>query len=170
MEITLNPGLPDLITWATKSLEFYPTRARDKAEEERDEAEYRSEGFKVIYCWLWRWREGVMNHRIQVSSYLVTQLVKNMPVIQETWVWSLGQEDSLEKGMAIHSSILAWRIPCAEKPGELQFMELQRVRHDWSTNTFTFLEVENGSRPPASKEMETSTLELHGSEFEQQLD
>ena len=56
-------------------------------------------------------------------------------------VQSRGWEDPLEKGMATHSSILAWRIPWTEKPGELQFMGLQRVRHDWATNTFTFLDV-----------------------------
>ena len=50
--------------------------------------------------------------------------------MQETQVHSLGQEDSLEKGMATHSSILAWRIPWTEEPGGLQFMGLQRVGHD----------------------------------------
>ena len=54
------------------------------------------------------------------------------------WVWSLGQEDPLEKEMATHSSILAWRIPWTEEPGKLQSMGLQRVRHDWEMNTFTF--------------------------------
>ena len=48
-----------------------------------------------------------------------------------TWVWSLGQEDPLEKGMATHSSILAWRIPWTEEPGGLQSTGSQRVRHDW---------------------------------------
>ena len=55
---------------------------------------------------------------------LVAQMVKNLPSIQETWVWSLGQEDSLEKGMATHSSILTWRIPWAEEPVGLQSMWL----------------------------------------------
>ena len=50
--------------------------------------------------------------------------------MQETWVRSLGQEDSLEKGMATHSSILAWKIPRTQEPGGLQSMVLQRVRHD----------------------------------------
>ena len=54
-------------------------------------------------------------------------------------VWSLGWEDPLEKGMATHSSILAWRSPWTEKPGRLLSMGLQRVRHDWGTNTFTLL-------------------------------
>ena len=57
-------------------------------------------------------------------------MVKNLPVMQETWVQSLGQKDPLEKGMATHSSILAWRIPWTEEPGGPQFMELQRVGHD----------------------------------------
>ena len=49
---------------------------------------------------------------------------------QEMWVRSLGQENPMEKGMATHSSILAWRIPWTEKPGGLQFIELQRVGYD----------------------------------------
>ena len=52
------------------------------------------------------------------------------PAIQETWVRSLGQEDPLGKGMATDSSILAWRIPWTQKPGGLQSMGSQRVRHD----------------------------------------
>ena len=59
-------------------------------------------------------------------------------VYQETWVQSLGQEDSLEKEMATHSNILAWNIPQTEEPGELQSMGSQRVQHDWETNPFTF--------------------------------
>ena len=55
----------------------------------------------------------------------MAQTVKNLPAIQETQVRSLGQEDSLEKGMATLSSILAWRIPCTEKPGGLQTMGSQ---------------------------------------------
>ena len=58
-------------------------------------------------------------------------MVKNPPaILQETWVLFLGQEDSLEKGMATHSSILACRIPWTEEPGRLQFMGFQRVGHD----------------------------------------
>ena len=55
---------------------------------------------------------------------------KNLPSIQEVNVSSLGQEDSLEKGMATHSSILPWEILLTEEPGGLQPMEMQRVRHD----------------------------------------
>ena len=61
---------------------------------------------------------------------LVAQMVKHLPIMQETRVQSLGREDLLEKEMAIHSSILAWKIPWMEEPGRLQFMGLQRVRHD----------------------------------------
>ena len=56
----------------------------------------------------------------------------NLPAMQETWVPSLGQEDPLEKGMATHSGILAWRIPWIKEPGELQSMGLHRVKHDRS--------------------------------------
>ena len=61
---------------------------------------------------------------------LVAQMVKNLPVVQETRVPSPGQEDPLEMGMATHSSILAWRIPWAEEPGGLQSIGSHRVRHD----------------------------------------
>ena len=61
---------------------------------------------------------------------LVAQMVKNLPVIQETQVLSLGQEDPLEKGMATHSNILAWNIPWTEECGRLQSMGLQRVGHN----------------------------------------
>ena len=69
---------------------------------------------------------------------MVAQKVKNLPVMQETWVQSLGQEDPLEKGMATHSSILAWRIPCTDDLGGLQSMGSQRVGQVWVTNTYTF--------------------------------
>ena len=60
----------------------------------------------------------------------MAQMVKNLPAVQENWVQSLGQEEPLEKGMATHSSILAWRIPWTDEPGRLQSRGLQRVRHD----------------------------------------
>ena len=53
-------------------------------------------------------------------------MVKNPPAMQETWLRSLGWEDPLEEEMATHYSILAWKIPCTEKPGRLQSMELQK--------------------------------------------
>ena len=57
-------------------------------------------------------------------------MVKNLPALQETWVQSPGQEDPLEKGMAIHSSNVAWRIPWTEEPGGLQSMGSQRIGYD----------------------------------------
>ena len=62
-------------------------------------------------------------------ALLVTQTVKSLPAIQKNWVQSLGQEDTVEKETATHSSILAWRIPWTEEPGGLQSMGLQRVKH-----------------------------------------
>ena len=66
---------------------------------------------------------------------LVAQTVKSLPAMQKTQVQSLGQEDTMEKGMATHSSILAWRIPWTGKPDRLQSMGLRRAGHDWATNT-----------------------------------
>ena len=63
------------------------------------------------------------------EASLVAQ-IRNRPAMQETQVRSQGQEDPLEKGMATHSSILAWRIPWLEEPGRLQSMESQRIGHD----------------------------------------
>ena len=57
-------------------------------------------------------------------------MVKRLPIMQETSVQSLDREDLLEEEMATHSSILAWKIPWLEDPGRLQYMGLQRVRHD----------------------------------------
>ena len=57
-------------------------------------------------------------------------MVKLLPTMQETWVQSLGEEDLLEREMATHSSILAWKTPWTEEPGRLQSIGLQRVRHD----------------------------------------
>ena len=60
-------------------------------------------------------------------DFLVAQMVENLPAMHKTWVQSQGRENPLEKGMATHSSILAWRIPWTEQPGGLQSMGLQRV-------------------------------------------
>ena len=91
---------------------------------------------------MWSYYSSVSDdvfHQILQVSYLwaslVAEMVKNLPAMQETQVWSLAWEDPLEKGMVTHSSILAWRIPWAEKPGGLQFIRLQRIRPDWATNT-----------------------------------
>ena len=64
------------------------------------------------------------------GASLVAQMIKSLPAVQETRVLSLGREDPLEKGMSIHSSTLAWRIPWTEEPGRLQSMGSQRIGHD----------------------------------------
>ena len=73
---------------------------------------------------------------------LVTQRLKRLPAMKETWVWSLGQEDPLEKEMATHSSILAWKIPWTEEPGGLQSTGSQWVGHNWVTSLSFFLHRE----------------------------
>ena len=75
-------------------------------------------GFTLVMC---KWTQG---------ASLVAQTVKCLPVMQETWVLSLGREDPLEKEMATHFSTLAWKIPWMEEPGKLQSMGSQRVRHN----------------------------------------
>ena len=70
---------------------------------------------------------------------LVAQMVKDLPVLWEAQVRLLGQEDLLEKGMATHSSILAWRILWTEEPGRLSSMGLQRVGHDRASNLHTHI-------------------------------
>ena len=67
---------------------------------------------------------------VHLLGFLVAQMVKNPPAVQETWVQSLGWEDPLEKKMATHSGILAWKIPWTQEPGRIQSMGLQRVGHD----------------------------------------
>ena len=73
------------------------------------------------------------NHMDQILilllSFVLVQMLKNPPAMQESWVRSLGWEDPLEKGTATHSSILTWRIPWTEEPGRLQYTGLQRAGH-----------------------------------------
>ena len=71
-----------------------------------------------------------VTHSSIIEASLVAQIAKNLPAMQETQIPSLGQEVPLEKGMATHSSILAWRIPSTEEPSGLQSMGSQRVGHD----------------------------------------
>ena len=81
---------------------------------------------------------GISNHLGKRRTSLVARKVKDLPTMQETQVQSLSQKDPLEKGMATQPNIiLAWRIPWTEEPGRLQSMGLQRIRHDWLSNTFT---------------------------------
>ena len=74
------------------------------------------------------------------SSFPVAQTVKHLPIMQEIQVQSLGWEDFLEKEMAPHSSIFAWKIPWMEESGRLQSMGLQRVGHDWATSLSLFFQ------------------------------
>ena len=83
----------------------------------------------LCHCFLSLFAFNLFQHQ----ASLVAQLVTNMPAMRETWAWSVGWEDSLEKAKAIHSSILAWRISWT-----LQSMGLHKVRHNWATFTFTF--------------------------------
>ena len=95
---------------------------------------------------------------------LAAQMVKNLPAVKETWVWSLGWEDPLEEGMATHSSTLAWRIPWTEEPGGLQSTGSQRVRHNWVTKPSAAHQgLPGGSvvmNQPAVQEMEVQLLSL----------
>ena len=84
-----------------------------------------------LSCSSWGHKESDMTEQLTLSlsntnwASLVTQVLKSLPAVPETWVPSLGQEDPLEKGMATHSNILAWRIPWTEEPGGLQSTGLQ---------------------------------------------
>ena len=73
----------------------------------------------------------------------MSQTIKNLPTVQETWVQSLDREDPLEKEMATHFTVLTWKIPWTEKPGRLQSIGSQWVRHNWATKrTHTFSSVQ----------------------------
>ena len=79
----------------------------------------------------WEVSIGTANRQTSLQrASLLTQMLKNLPAGQKTWFPSPGQEDPLEKEMATHSSILAWKIPWTEEPGGLQSMGLLRVGHD----------------------------------------
>ena len=78
---------------------------------------------------------------IYIRASLVAQMVKHLSAMQETQVRSLGWEDPLEKEMAAHSSILAWKIPWITEPGRLLSMRSQRVGHDWATSLSLFIYI-----------------------------
>ena len=90
-------------------------------------------GISIIHMSKFSRESKVWSIRNYLLSTVVAQMVKSLPAM--TQVRSLGWEDPLEKEMATHSSILAWRIPWMEEPGGLQSMESQRVRHNWATFT-----------------------------------
>ena len=76
------------------------------------------------------WKKGITNENLSFPGGAVLRIHLPMQETQETWVQSLGQEDSLKEEMATHCSILAWQIPWTEEPGGLPSMGSQRVRHD----------------------------------------
>ena len=93
----------------------------------------------------------------------MAHMVKKLPAVWETWVWSLGWEDPLEEGLAAHSNILAWRISWMEEPGRLQSMASQRVGHDWPqkqqhTYMWGFLAAQMVKSLPAMQETWVSSL------------
>ena len=90
--------------------------------------------FCLSYVW-WQFQGEIKFITFPQRASLMAYMVKNPPVIKETWVQSLCWEDPLEKRMATHTSILAWRIPWIEKPGGIKSISLQRVRQDWATFT-----------------------------------
>ena len=85
----------------------------------------------------------------QPWTSLVTQMVKHLPIVQETQVQSLGQEDLLEKEMATHSSILTWKIPWTEEPGRATVHVIAKSRTRLSDFTFTFLSSHSPGRSQA---------------------
>ena len=102
----------------------------------------------LAYCGSWGHKELDMTERLDGTdplqdswASLVAQLVKNLPAMQETWVRSLGWEDPLEKGIATHSIILAWRIPWTEEPGGLQSTGSQKSQTGLSDFPFHFAVV-----------------------------
>ena len=90
-----------------------------------------------MFLKVWNINSFVFNWSIIDLGFLVAQMVKNLPAMQETLIWSMGWEDPLEKGMASHSSTPAWTIPWTQEPGRLPSMRSQKIRHDWVTNTHT---------------------------------
>ena len=97
---------------------------------------------------------------LKEKASLMSQMVKNLPAMWETPDQSLGWKDLLEKGMAIPSSILAWRIPWTQEPGGLQSMGLQRVGHDWVSNTFTFKEEERAEKEKYLKQQKLESSQI----------
>ena len=95
----------------------------------------------LVCCNWWGRKESDTTERLNWTDIMLcfpggSDGKNNLPAIQEAWVQSLGWEYPLEKGMAPHSSNLAWRVPWIKEPVRLQSMEWQRVGHDWTTNTY----------------------------------
>ena len=97
----------------------------------------------IIYIFPCQYTEAYLSlykDLIVFQASLMAQMINNLPAMQETWVPSLGQDDSMEKGMATHSSVLAWRIPWTEEPGRLQSVGLKESDMiEWLSNTHTIV-------------------------------
>ena len=93
--------------------------------------------FYFIFIWRVKLGSKFIFLPMDIQYFLVAQTVKCLPAMRETQVRSLGQEGPLERGMAIHSSILAWKIPWTEEPGRPQSMGSQRLGHGWATDILT---------------------------------
>ena len=108
-------------------------------------------------------RHSLFSHEIWWISLfkvsLVAQRLKHLPPMRETRVWSLSREDPLEKEMAIHSSILAWRIPWTEKPSRLQSTGSQRVGHNWATSPSLFKGIQSWMTPDYWYELYVTCLQ-----------
>ena len=100
------------------------------------------QSLEELKIFLYEWLEQILPYKcmrpelirwiFKKQAFPVAQRLKRLPAMRETWVQSLGWEDPLEKEMATHSSVLAWRIPGTGEPGGLPSMGSHRVRHDWS--------------------------------------
>ena len=131
----------------------------------------------LYFCWecklvqplcrtVWRFLKKTKNRAMIWSSkgFPGGSDSKESAAMQENQVLSLGEEDLLKKEMTTHSSMLAWRIPWTEEPGGLQSRELQRVGHDWATNTHTHTHTQWSSNPTpghTSRENHTWKRYLH---------
>ena len=113
-------------------------RWRVESSQARDWTHVPSLGKRILNHWVIREvpsTNSVMNLCCFCNrTSLVAQMVKHLPIMREIWVWSLGQEDPLEKEMSTHSSTLAWKIPWMEERGRLLLMGSQRVQQDWATS------------------------------------
>ena len=113
---------------------------------------------KVNIEWIIDNIKELLLFKVYKSLFLMAQTVKNLPPMQETRVWSLGWEDTLEEGMVTHSSILAWRIPWTEESRGLQSIGLQRVGHDWSDLAHTWVRNTSLKMPKKIKTSSTGHL------------
>ena len=108
---------------------------REQTISQRDTVQYKLSHCLQTPVWMGHYPTSCYNlSSPKREGSLVAQTIKQLPVMRETWVQSLSWEDPLEKEMATHCSILAWKIPWMEEPGRLQFTGPQRVRHDWATS------------------------------------